>query len=139
VGGLEAVRLLLDTHILLWSLLEPSKLTDEVVGELDRQTNELWISPISTWEIMVLVEKGSVILDSDPVKWLRELFNIIPFKEASINHEVAIRSRTLNLSHQDPADRFLAATAIVYDLTLVTSDERLMESNEYRVLVNKRG
>ena len=139
MGDLKVVRLLLDTHILLWSLLEPSRLTDEVARELDRQTNELWISPISTWEIMILVEKGRVILDTDPTTWLRELFNTIPFKEASINHEVAIRSRTLSLSHQDPADRFLAATAVVYDLTLITADERLMESDEYRVLVNKQG
>lgn len=136
MGDLEAVRLLLDTHILLWSLLEPSKLTDEVAKELDRRTNELWISPISTWEIMVLVEKGRVILDSGPATWLRELFNTIPFKEASINSEVAIRSRTLRLPYQDPADRFLAATAVVYDLTLVTADERLMGSDEYKVLRN---
>ena len=127
MGDLEAVKLLLDTHILLWSLLEPSKLTDAVAKELDRQANELWISPISTWETMILIEKGRV----------REVFKTIPFKEAPINHEVAIRSRTLSLPHQDPADRFLAAAAVVYDLTLVTADERLMESDEYTVLPNR--
>jgi len=131
------VKLLLDTHILLWSLLEPSKLTDVVAKELESQANELWISPISTWEIMILVEKRRVILDVYPEAWLREVFKTIPFKEAPINHEVAIRSRTLVLSHQDPADRFLAATAVVYDLTLVTADERLIESDEYTVLANR--
>ena len=137
MGDLEAVKLLLDTHILLWSLLEPSKLTDAVAKELDRQANELWISPISTWETMILIEKGRVIVDSNPEVWLREVFKTIPFKEAPINHEVAIRSRTLSLPHQDPADRFLAAAAVVYDLTLVTADERLMESDEYTVLPNR--
>ena len=136
MGDLEAVKLLLDTHILLWSLFEPSKLTDAVRKQLDHLANELWISPISTWEIILLVEKGRVILDSDPEGWLREVFKTIPFKEAPINHEVAIRSRALNLPHQDPADRFLAATAIVYDLTLVTADERLLGSDEYAVLAN---
>jgi PIN domain nuclease of toxin-antitoxin system len=58
------------------------------------------------------------------------------FPWQSFNHEVAIRSRTLSLPHQDPADRFLAASAVVYDLTLVTADERLMESDEYAVLRN---
>lgn len=131
------MKLLLDTHILLWSLLEPSKLTDAVAKELDRQANELWISPISTWETMILIEKGRVIVDSNPEVWLREVFKTIPFKEAPINHEVAIRSRTLSLPHQDPGDRFLAAAAVVYDLTLVTADERLMESDEYTVLPNR--
>ena len=131
------MKLLLDTHVLLWSLLEPSKLTDAVAKELESQANELWISPISTWEIMILVEKRSVILDAYPEAWLREVFKTIPFKEAPINHEVAIRSRTLGLSHQDPADRFLAASAVVYELTLVTADERLIESDEYTVLANR--
>ena len=131
------MKLLLDTHILLWGLLEPSKLTNVVAKELERPANELWISPISTWEIMILAEKRRVILDSYPEVWLREVFKTIPFKEASINHEVAIRSRTLRLPHQDSADRFLAATAIVYDLTLVTADERLIESDEYAVLPNR--
>ena len=131
------MNLLLDTHILLWGLLDPSKLTDVVAKELERPANELWISPISTWEIMILAEKRKVILDSYPEAWLRKVFKTIPFKEAPINHEVAIRSRTLRLPHQDPADRFLAATAIVYDLTLVTADERLIESDEYAVLPNR--
>jgi PIN domain nuclease of toxin-antitoxin system len=139
VGDLEAVKLLLDTHILLWSLLEPSKLTAEVAKELDRRNNELWISPISTWEIILLAEKGKIILDSAPETWLRELFKTVPFKEALINHEVAIWSRTLSFPHQDPADRFLAAAAVVYDLILVTADEKLMESDEYKVLPNRRG
>jgi len=131
------MNLLLDTHILLWGLLDPSKLTDVVAKELERPANELWISPISTWEIMILAEKRKVILDSYPEAWLRKVFKTIPFKEAPINHEVAIRSRTLRLPHQDPADRFLAATAVVYDLTLVTADERLIESDEYAVLPNR--
>ena len=131
------MNLLLDTHILLWGLLDPSKLTDVVAKELERPANELWISPISTWEIMILAEKRKVILDSYPEAWLRKVFKTIPFKDAPINHEVAIRSRTLRLPHQDPADRFLAATAVVYDLTLVTADERLIESDEYAVLPNR--
>ena len=131
------MKLLLDTHILLWSLLEPSALADVVLRELERRENELWISPISTWEIMLLAEKGRVILEPSPDAWLREVLKTMPFKEAPINHEVCIQSRTLSLSHQDPADRFLAATALVYELTLVTADKRLMESREYAVLSNR--
>ena len=58
----------------------------------------------------------------------------MPFKQAMINHEVAIQSRLVDLPHQDPADRFLAATAMVYDLILVTADLRLLSSKQFSVL-----
>ena len=131
------MKLLLDTHILLWSLLDPTHLTRQVSAELKNPSNELWLSPISNWELIILVEKGRVILDSDPVSWIRRILRRIPFTEAAITHEVAIQSRIVELPHQDPADRFLAATALVYELTLVTADERLLHSKEYDVLPNR--
>jgi len=54
-----------------------------------------------------------------------------------MNHEIAIQSRILDLIHQDPADRFLAATSIVYVLTLVTADRRLMTSTRFSILPNE--
>ncbi|NQU64866.1 MAG: PIN domain nuclease, partial [SAR324 cluster bacterium] len=83
------MRLLLDTHILLWSLLEPDKLSAQVSEELILETNELWLSPITTWEIMVLAEKKQIILDSEKSSdWIRKVYTQVPFKEAPINHEV---------------------------------------------------
>lgn len=131
------MKLLLDTHILLWSLLDPDKLSKRVAYELENSSNELWLSPISTWEILLLAEKGRIVLDAEPATWLRGVFERIPVKEAVINHDIAIRSRILKLTHQDPADRFLAATSIVYGLTLVTADRRLMTLNELTVLPNE--
>ena len=55
---------------------------------------------------------------------------------APLNHEVALQSRAIDLEHQDPADRFLVATALVYDLTLVTADERLLRSRRIASLAN---
>jgi PIN domain nuclease of toxin-antitoxin system len=131
------MKLLLDTHIFLWSLLEPSRLTKKVASELENPTNELWISPISTWEVIILAEKERIILLPDPVTWIRQVYRTIPFREVPINHEIAIQSRLVNLPHQDPVDRFLAATALVYDLTLVTADERLLGLGKFSVLPNK--
>jgi PIN domain nuclease of toxin-antitoxin system len=128
------MKLLLDTHILLWSLLDPGQLSMRVADELENTSNELWLSPITTWEILLLAEKGQVILDAEPEMWLRGVFERIPFREAVINHEIAIQSRIPDLTHQDPADRFLAATSIVYGLTLVTADKRLMTSTRFSVL-----
>jgi PIN domain nuclease of toxin-antitoxin system len=55
-------------------------------------------------------------------------------REAVLNQEVAIQIRSVDLPHQDPVDRFLAATAIVYGLTLVTADTRLIDTKAFSVL-----
>jgi PIN domain nuclease of toxin-antitoxin system len=130
-------KLLLDTHILLWSLLEPERLSDKITRELENPANELWISPITTWEVIVLSEKGRVELDDEPVAWMKTVLNSMPFKQATVNHEVAMQSRLIKFSHQDPADRFIAASAAVYDLILVTADQYLIKAaKSYAVLPN---
>ncbi len=131
------MNLLLDTHILLWSLLEPENLSDNVADELENTDNNLWLSPISIWEILILTEKGRIVLNSDPIAWVRHVLSSLPIKEAPLNHEVAIQSRLLQFPHNDPADRFIAATALVYDLSLVTADARLLSCDQYSVLPNK--
>ena len=57
--------------------------------------------------------------------------------EAPLNHEVALNSRNIKVAHEDPADRFLAATAAVYDLVLATADERLLAGKGFRTLANR--
>ena len=128
------MRLLLDTHIILWSVAEPHNLTQNIKKALENESNELWFSPISVWEIVLLAEKGRISLGSDIEKAVRDIFHKIPFKEAPINQEVAIQSRIVKLPHQDPADQFLAATAAVYDLTLVTADARIINAEAVSVL-----
>ena len=76
------MRLLLDTHIWLWSLLEPAKLSQRVASELESAENELWLSPISIWELLILVEKGRVVLDRPPATWIAEVREAVPFQEA---------------------------------------------------------
>jgi len=131
------VRLLLDTHIWIWSLLDPTKLSKKVRAELESPDNELWLSPVSTWELLILIEKGRVAVDKDPVPWVAEVSRAVALREASLTHEVAVESRVVDLPHQDPADRFLAATARVYDLTLVTADDRLLGSRRIATLANR--
>jgi PIN domain nuclease of toxin-antitoxin system len=131
------MRLLLDTHIVLWSLLEPGRLSPAVRQHLGDPDNELWISPITAWEMAVLAEKGRVLLDApDPTAWIRGMLSQVPLREASLTHEVALQSRCVDLGHQDPADRFIAATAMVYDLVLVTADHRLLGATQLRTMAN---
>jgi PIN domain nuclease of toxin-antitoxin system len=131
------VKLLLDTHIWVWSHLEPEKLTDRVAVELESAENELWLSPISIWELLIQVEKGRVVLDRDPRVWIADVQEAVPCREAPLTGEVASRSRLVDLPHQDPADRFIAATAEVYGLTLVTSDDQILTSKMLSLLPNR--
>ena len=128
------MRLLLDTHVILWSAAQPEKIPLKVCEELENESNELWFSPISVWEILLLAEKGRIALKGDHKKRIRKMFQELPLREAVINQEVAIQSRYIDLPHQDPPDRFLAATALVYDLVLVTADRRLFDSKRFSVL-----
>jgi PIN domain nuclease of toxin-antitoxin system len=130
------VRLLLDTHIWIWSALEPSRLSARAKAALEDRRNELWLSPISVWETLVLARKKRVILEPTPEAWVRRALDELPIREAAISHEVAIRSEGLRLGHNDPADRFLVATAIVYELTLVTADKRLVKNRQVSTLAN---
>lgn len=131
------MKLLLDTHIWLWALLEPLRLTPPVRAALQSPDNELWLSPISVWEAVLLAERGRLIVDGSALDWVEKMVRALPRREAALTHEIAIASRQLALTHQDPADRFLAATARVLGLTLVTASERLLHSPEFEVLANR--
>lgn len=130
------MKLLLDTHIWLWALLEPERLTPAVRSALASRENELWLSPISVWEAHMLAERGRVRVDTTPAEWVERMVRALPRREAALSHDIAMASRRLVLSHDDPADRFLAATAHVLGLTLVTADRRLTSSTEFDVLAN---
>ncbi len=130
------MRLLLDTHIWLWSALEPERLSRRVTLALSNPRHELWLSPVSVWETLVLARKKRVVLNPSPEQWVRRALRDLPIHEAHLNHEVAIRSETMTLPHRDPADRFLLATALVHDLTLVTADRRLVKTRLVPTLRN---
>jgi len=130
------VKLLLDTHIWLWSLLDPSKLAPRVDKALRDSGNELWLSPISVWETLLLHERGRLELKGPPGAWIEQALRAAPMKEAPLTHAIARASSRVDLPHRDPADRFLAATAIVLDLTLVTADQRLIGHEDFRALAN---
>ncbi len=131
------MRVLLDTHIWLWSRLQPERLTGTVAATLENPENEVWLSPISIWELALLVERGRVVLDRGVGAWVGKAMQAVPLHEAVLTHEVALESRRVDLPHRDPADRFLAATARVFDLTLITADERLIGAPGLSVLANR--
>lgn len=130
------MRLLLDTHIWVWSQLEPERLSVRVASAIGSSENEPWLSPISLWELVLLVEKDRLGLDLPVEAWIDKAMEEMPTREAPLTHQIAVASRNVDLPHQDPADRFLAATAKVMDLTLVTADGHLAEASDISVLRN---
>jgi PIN domain nuclease of toxin-antitoxin system len=130
------MKLLLDTHIWLWSALDEARLSSRVAAALANPSNELWLSPISLWEALMLCQKRRLILDPNPQAWIADTLDATPMREAQITFQIAQETARVQLPHRDPADRFLVATARVYDLTLVTADESLLKARAVSVLAN---
>jgi PIN domain nuclease of toxin-antitoxin system len=128
------VKLLLDTHVWVWSVMEPDRLGKEVSSELENPETELWLSPISIWEVLILSRKQQLDLFEEVNGWISRAVRCLPVREAPITHEVARELGKLHLPRRDPADYFLVATAKVFDLTLATSDELLLKNKEINVL-----
>jgi PIN domain nuclease of toxin-antitoxin system len=129
------MKLLLDTHIWLWSLAEPKRLSRRVHKELMDDNNELWLSPISTWEALLLHVKGRIRLQGSLREWVANA--TAHLREAPLTHEIVVLAHELPFHHQDPADRFLAATAGTLGLTLVTADDRLLGLGDIATLGNR--
>ena len=131
------MRLLLDTHIWVWSALDRGRISARLTGILENPDNELWLSPISLWEVLTLCQKQRLTLHPNPQAWITHVLDTVPMREAQITYQVAQETARVQLPHCDPADRFLVATARVFDLTLVTADAQLLKSKQVAVLANR--
>ena len=70
------MKLLLDTHIWLWNSIAPDRLSRRVDRAINDPRNEIWISPISTWEIVLLYEKGRLKLADGPALWVQKAMSL---------------------------------------------------------------
>lgn len=116
---------LLDTHIWLWYLGGSQRLPQGLRRLMDAGRSDFWVSPISVWETGMLLARGRIRLPVPLRSWIDQALETFPVNEAAVNKELALVSQEVKLPHQDPADHFLAATALVYELVLMTVDERL--------------
>jgi len=127
------MKLLLDTHIWLWSMFEKKRLNPKTVALLGRSDGAIWVSSLSIWEALLLVEKGRYRISGDASKALTKGLAEAGIQELVFDHRVAIESFRILNDHKDPTDRMLAATANIYHLTLVTADEVLLRSGACQV------
>ena len=121
----------------MWAVGDPWRLSSDIRSVFRRETSELFVSAISVWEIGLLADRGRLALHPDPEIWFRRALLRFPIVEAPVTFEVAQAGRRVDLPQRDPADRFLAATAKVYGLSLVTADAELLGCPDIEVLPNR--
>lgn len=126
MGSVELRGYLLDTHIWFWYLIGSTRLPSGLRELIDETQDSCWFSPISVWELAILLARRRIKISGEFRSWIVRAIELFPVKEASLNLEVAIVSQEIELPHRDPADHFIAATAKVYDLTLLTLDGHLL-------------
>ena len=127
------LRLLIDTHVLLWLVEGYGSLGSESRAAIDASARQscLYISAITPWEIGLLVSKGRLQLGADVMQWIREALAKPGMRMAPLEPEIAVASTRLPFDiHPDPADRILVATARHLGATLVTADQALLEMAE---------
>jgi len=114
--------IVLDTHVWIWFNTNNSRLP----AEIRERSSQCAVSVLSVWELVLLVERGRLETGFDaaqtPKKWLERY----PFKVLDLDYESVSLSRTLKFEHDDPANRFIAATAFRHGSPVATNDARLL-------------
>lgn len=116
------VRALLDTHVLLWALMEPAKLSPRAREILKDAANTVLVSPASAWEIATKHRLGRLPEAESVVRGYRRHLATLMATEVPITSEHALLAGSLGAEHRDPFDRMLAAQALVEGVSLVTAD-----------------
>jgi len=119
--------ILLDTHVALWLTADDSSLgkRSRRIAKQAAASDQLAISAVSFWEIALLISKGR-LRPPETAQEMRRRILSEGAAELPLTGEIAILAAELDGLHGDPADRFIAATAIANDATLMTADERLL-------------
>jgi len=119
------VKLLLDTHVLLWAASEPAQLSTELRDILEDGAQEVLVSVVTGWEIAIKQSLGKLELPRPAEQWVPEVLRRTGFDLAGVGLAAALRVRGLPWHHRDPFDRLLIAQAAEDGYTLVTRDEIL--------------
>jgi PIN domain nuclease of toxin-antitoxin system len=121
------VRVLLDTHVWIWTQEQPERLGPRTNRLLVGKEHENWVCPISTLEIARLAAVGDIRLSMPLSQWIAQSMTELSAQTASLSHEVAMEAYALpSPFHRDPADRLLVAAARQNGLTVVTADARIL-------------
>lgn len=119
------MRLLIDTHILLWWRGSPQNLSPRARGLLQDPANEVLVSAVTTAELAIKASIGKLQLPEPAGSWVARVLEEDRFDEIPLRSRHAARLESLPLLHQDPFDRMLVAVALDEGIPLLSSDDRL--------------
>lgn len=116
------MRLLLDTHALLWWFTDDPRLSMAARDAIGDEANEILVSAASAWEIATKHRLGKLDQASEAVSRFNELVLADGFSPLPISHDHALRAGSFVVEHRDPFDRMLAAQSEIEGVPLVTLD-----------------
>ena len=131
------MRVLLDTHVLLWALAEPRRLDAETRATIESGDTEVLFSAASIWEIAIKAGLGRPDFAFDPAEIARAALDT-GFTELAVRSNAAALAGRLPLLHRDPFDRVLVAQAIVEPASLYTADQQLVRYSDLVRLIGPR-
>ncbi|MDR3332900.1 MAG: type II toxin-antitoxin system VapC family toxin [Synergistaceae bacterium] len=126
------MKYLLDTHVVLWSALEPHKLSDAAKSILLDPYAPKYVSIVSAWEVALKLGTHKLTIDGGLVEFFR-MTDENGFLSLGVEREYISLLNTLPLIHHDPFDRMLIATARAEDLILITIDENIRKYDVPRI------
>ena len=117
------MRLLVDTHALLWAMDDPTQLGDVARAALQDPRNELLVSAATVWELSIKVGLGKLVLALPLRQWLETTVAELALEIVPISIAYAERQADLPAHHRDPFDRLIIAQALVEGFPVVGADE----------------
>ena len=115
------MKIIIDTHIFLWSLADPARITKNRIKELESPTNIIYVSSITIAELMIKASIGKLQINFDPI----ELAEQSGFELLDFSGRDALLLRNLPFHHRDPFDRMLISQSIATKYPLMTDDDNI--------------
>jgi len=119
------MKILLDTHVWLWTLISPQRIPLDVREIFAERKNPLLLSAASSWEIAIKYRLGRLPLPEPPSQFIPPRLMRDGIEPLSVQHDHAQAVAELPAHHKDPFDRLLIAQARIERLVLVTADPKL--------------
>ena len=123
------MRLLLDTQCWLWWFSQPERLSEEAIAHIANETNEIWLSVASVWEIGIKVAIGKLPLPEPIDDYISTRMIQLGARSLEITAFHALQAASLPLIHKDPFDRMLIAQSQIEAMTLVSADSMFERYN----------
>jgi len=117
------MKIIIDTHIFLWSLAAPTRIAAHKLKELETPTNIIYVSSITIAEIMIKASIGKPNIEFDP----KELALQSGFELLDFTSQAALLLKNLPFHHKDPFDRMLICQSLCHEYPLMTDDKKITQ------------